>query len=467
MKLSDYIETLKGKSVAVIGAGVSNMPLIRLLIENDIDLTVCDRRDEKALKENGIEFPRNVKLQLGEDYLEDLYQEIIFRTPGLMPFEEHLVRASERGSLITSEMEVFFSVCPCRTVAITGSDGKTTTSTLIALLLKEAGYKVHLGGNIGNPLLCEADSFGKDDFAVLELSSFQLHSMKCSPDVAVITNISPNHLDKHKDYQDYIDAKMSIFSSQRPDDRLILCLDDAHSEYYASAARSAVGYFSDRSMVEDGACCIGGEIFRVRDGKSEKVMDASEIRIPGRHNVLNYLAAFAATDGLVGADDCRGVARSFAGVEHRLEHVRELRGVEFINDSIGTSPSRTAAGLRSVRTKPIIIVGGYDKHIAFDGLGDDLCQLAKRVFITGATAEKIRSAIENSRYFKDSALKYELIDDFTDAVKAAAACAGAGDIVLLSPACAAFDKFKNFAERGRYFKKIVVELTDEDIGYKG
>jgi UDP-N-acetylmuramoylalanine--D-glutamate ligase len=272
MKLSDYIETLKGNCVAVIGAGVSNMPLIRLLIENDIDLTVCDRRDEKALKENGIEFPRNVKLQLGEDYLEDLYQEIIFRTPGLMPFEEHLVKARERGSLITSEMEVFFSVCPCRTVAITGSDGKTTTSTLIALLLKEAGYKVHLGGNIGNPLLCEADSFGKDDFAVLELSSFQLHSMKCSPDVAVITNISPNHLDKHKDYQDYIDAKKNIFLNQKKDSLLILNKNDEISSHFDALAPSKVRWFSISDKLDNGFYLDGDDIIGNIDGKTEFIM---------------------------------------------------------------------------------------------------------------------------------------------------------------------------------------------------
>ena len=383
-----------------------------------------------------------------------------------MPFDPHLLAAAEKGSKITSEMEVFFSLCPCRTIAVTGSDGKTTTTTVISELLKAADYTVHLGGNIGRPLLCDVPKMRPDDFAVLELSSFQLHSMKCRPDVAVITNISPNHLDKHKDYQDYIDAKMSVFTSQTARDRLVLCLDDAHSAYYAAAARSSVAYFSDKSGVQNGAYCLDGVLYRVKDGVPRRIMVASDIRIPGEHNVLNYLAAFSATEGLVPDEKCREVAMSFAGVEHRLEQVRLLRGVLFINDSIASSPTRTAAGLRAVKRKPIIIVGGYDKHIAFDGLGDDLCRLAKRVIITGATADKIRAAIEHSSFYPESGLRFDVIDSFDDAVRAAAASAREGDIVLLSPACASFDAFPNFAARGNHFKELVMELKDEDIGYQ-
>lgn len=467
MTLYEYIESIKNRTIAVIGAGVSNMPLIRLLLENGCDVTVCDKREIDELAEDGRELlTLGAKLNLGADYLDKLDQQLIFRTPGLMPFDEHLERARSRGSVITSEMEVFFSLCPCRTIAVTGSDGKTTTTTIISELLKAAGYKVHLGGNIGRPLLCDVPLMDSGDIAVLELSSFQLHGMSCRPDVAVITNVSPNHLDKHKDYQDYIDAKSFIFTSQRSDQRLILNADDAQTPYYLSKARSKLAFFSASTEVENGAFCRNGTIFRSRDGEAVKILDASEIRIPGEHNVQNYLAAFAAVDGFVDEKICRSVAESFAGVEHRLEQVRELGGVLFINDSIGTSPSRTAAGLRAMKTKPIIIVGGYDKHIAFDGLGDDLCRYAKRVFITGATAEKIRNAIEKSRYYPESGLKYEIIDDFTQTVCAAARCAERGDVVLLSPACAAFDKFKNFAERGKFFKKIVLELKDENIGDK-
>ena len=465
MTLPEYVDSIKNKRIAVIGAGVSNMPLIRLLCESGCDVTVCDKRSLDALGADGEELAKlGAKLRLSEEYLEGLDHDLIFRTPGLMPFDPHLLAAAERGSVITSEMEVFFSLCPCRIIAVTGSDGKTTTTTIISELLKTAGYTVHLGGNIGRPLLCDVPLMKKDDFAVLELSSFQLHSMRCRPDVAVITNISPNHLDKHKDYQDYIDAKMSIFTAQTADQKLVLNLNDGQSAYYAAAARSRIAYFSGSSSVENGAYCENGTIWRVVGGKARKVLSAAEIRIPGEHNVLNYLAAFSATEELVDDEVCHTVAMSFGGVEHRLEHVRECKGVLFINDSIASSPSRTAAGLRAMKRKPIIIVGGYDKHIAFDGLGDDLCRYAKRVFITGATAEKIRAAIENSALFPDSGLPYETVGSFSEAVRAAAAAAGEGDIVLLSPACASFDAFRNFAERGNTFKQMVMELKDEDIG---
>ena len=467
MTLQEYIDSIKGKRIAVVGAGVSNMPLIRLLLSNGCDVTVCDKRSAEAMGADREELLRlGAKLALGETYLEGLDQDLIFRTPGLMPFDAHLLAAAEKGSLITSEMEVFFSLCPCRSIAVTGSDGKTTTTTVISELLKAAGYTVHLGGNIGRPLLCDVPKMKPEDLAVLELSSFQLHSMTCRPDVAVITNISPNHLDKHRDYQDYIDAKMSIFRSQTPDNKLVLNLEDGHSAYYAAAAQARISYFSDKSAVENGACCLDGVIFRVTDGRARRIMDASDIRLPGEHNVQNYLAAFSATEGLVPDEVCRSVAERFAGVEHRLEQVRELAGVPFINDSIASSPTRTAAGLRAMKSKPIIIVGGYDKNIAFDTLGDDLCRYAKKVFITGATAQKIRAAIDASPLYKESRLAYEMIADFDTAVRAAAASAGRGDIVLLSPACASFDAFPNFAVRGNHFKQIVMELKDEDIGYQ-
>ncbi len=459
MTLKEYISSIKDKRIAVIGIGVSNEPLTELLLTSGCHVTACDKRSLEEMGDEGQKLLNmGAELKLGENYLEGLDQDIIFRTPGLMPFDPHLEAAKARGSLITSEMEVFMALCPCPIIAVTGSDGKTTTSTIISELLKASGYNVHLGGNIGHPLLCETGEIGPGDIAVLELSSFQLHSMNCCPDVAVITNLSPNHLDKHKDFQDYMDAKLSIFEKQNADQRLVLNLDDRHSEYYASHAKSSISYFTDRGEVEDGALCSDGVIYRVSGGQRRPVMKASEIKLPGEHNLLNYLAAFAAVEGLVNDEVCAQVAKSFAGVEHRLEHVRILHGVTYINDSIGTSPTRTSAGLHALKTKPIVIAGGYDKHLSFDGLGDELCLLAKRVFLTGATAEKIKKAILSSKYYNDSALQVEIIDDFKETVLAAAAAAREGDIVLLSPACAAFDRFKNFMERGKYFKEIVMEL---------
>ena len=459
MTLNEYVNSIKDKRIAVIGVGVSNTPLINLLLSCGCNVTVCDKR---SLSEMGMEaldlINRGAKLKLGEDYLEGLDHDIIFRTPGLMPFDPHLEAAKARGSLITSEMEVFFALCPCKTIAVTGSDGKTTTTTIISELLKAAGYRVHLGGNIGHPLLCEIPETVADDIAVLELSSFQLHSMYCKPNVAVVTNISPNHLDKHKDYQDYIDAKRAEFEHQNEDDKLILNFDDEHSAYYAHFAHAPVSYFSDKNRVDRGVICENGMILRVNGTEQQEIMGAEEIKLPGEHNLLNYLAAFAAVEGLVSNEICRQVAMTFAGVEHRLEQVRVLNGVTYINDSIGTSPTRTSAGLHALKVKPIVIAGGYDKHIPFDGLGDELCRFAKRVFLTGDTAESIHKAIVNSPYYAESSLEVHRIDDFKEAVLAASASAEPGDIVLLSPACAAFDRFKNFAERGKYFKEIVMEL---------
>ena len=459
LTLSEYVDSIRGKRIAAVGIGVSNLPLIELLAGSGCDVTACDMRTREQM---GTEADRlealGVKLKLGPDYLEGLDHDILFRTPGLMPFEEHLAAAKARGSLLTSEMEVFLRLCPCKVIAITGSDGKTTTSTIISELLKEAGFRVHLGGNIGNPLLCEIPEIEKDDVAVLELSSFQLHSMHCRPDVAVITNLTPNHLDKHRDFQDYIDAKKEILVNQTSSDRLILNLDDAHTPYYAGAAKARISYFSDRRPVEDGAFLRDGVLCRVRGGEVRAVLPASEIRLPGEHNVLNYLAAFAAVEGMADDRVCADVARRFAGVEHRLETVRVLRGVTYINDSIASSPTRTIAGLHAMRTKPIVIAGGYDKHIPFDDLGQELCRYAKSVYLTGDTASMIHAAVTAAPDFAKSALSVHMIPDFREAVLAAAAAAGEGDIVLFSPACASFDHFKNFAERGKYYKSLVTGL---------
>ncbi len=458
MTFNEYINSVKDKKIAVIGIGVSNKPLIEKLLSCGCDVTACDKRTAEQLGEDyGILSELGAKFMLGDDYLEHLDFDIVFRTPGLMPFDPHLTAVSDRGGIVTSEMEVFFELCPCKIVAITGSDGKTTTTTIISELLKAQGYTVHLGGNIGNPLLCSVDGMSKSDVAVLELSSFQLHSMSCKPDVAVITNVSPNHLDKHKDYQDYIDAKSFIFLAQDSDNRLVLNSENEFSEYYAEKAKSSIAYFSRVKAPLNGLYCDNGEIYRVNNGKASKIMSSDDIKLPGTHNLENYMAAFAATEGLVDDAVCVKVAKEFNGVEHRLERVREKDGVIYINDSIGTSPTRTAAGLHALKTKPILIAGGYDKHIPFDELGDEICLYAKSLYLTGSTSEKILQAVKASKYYTDD-FKVFVIDDFKQAVLSASASAEKGDIVLLSPACAAFDKFKNFAERGRYFKQIVMEL---------
>lgn len=398
------------------------------------------------------------KLRLGDSYLDNLREDLIFRTPGLMPFDPHLEMAAKTGSIVTSEMEIFFRLAPCPIIAVTGSDGKTTTTSIIYELLKAEGYTVHVGGNIGKPLLCELPNIHKEDYVVLELSSFQLHSMYCKPNISVITNISPNHLDKHKDFQDYIDAKRYIFLNQGPEDRLVLLKNDPMTPYYSSQCNSKISFFSDNGEIQNGYIAEQGNIYKVSNDKKEYIMHTDEIRIPGAHNVRNYLAAFEAVRDLVSPETCREVAMHFPGVPHRLEEVRIMNGVTYINDSIASSPTRTIAGLRAVKTKPIVIAGGYDKHIPFDSLGDALNEYSKAVILTGDTSDKIETAILHSEGYHNLPIYHAY--DLQEAVLIGSKMAAEGDIVLLSPACASFDRFKNFEERGNIFKKYVMELPE-------
>ncbi|MBQ7466067.1 MAG: UDP-N-acetylmuramoyl-L-alanine--D-glutamate ligase [Oscillospiraceae bacterium] len=439
-----------------MGIGVSNTPLLRLLLESGISVTACDKRSRAQLGDLAEELARKgCRLRLGEDYLEGIHEDVIFRTPGLRPDVEPIRKAVAQGSELTSEMEVFFKVCPCPIIAVTGSDGKTTTTTIIAELLKAAGHRVHVGGNIGHPLLCEADAMLPTDYAVLELSSFQLMTMTQSPHIAVITNLAPNHLDMHHGMAEYVSAKENIFRHQTKDDIAIFNLDNDITREQAARAVGRARYFSRRSQVEDGVFLRGQDIVARRGGKERRIMAASDIKIPGVHNVENYMAAIAAVDGLVDDETIARFAREFGGVEHRIELVRTWHGVRFYNDSIASSPSRCIAGLRSFKEKVILIAGGYDKHIPFDVLGPEIVDHVKLLVLCGATADKIRAAVENAPGY---ALGHPAIVEaspFQKAVEAARDAAESGDVVTLSPACAAFDQFPNFMVRGRTYKEIV------------
>ena len=456
MTLRQYLDSLKYKTVAVIGIGVSNTPLLRLLLREGIRVTACDKRDRASLGDLADELESGgCILQLGETYLQDLDQDVIFRTPGLRPDVPELLAARERGSEITSEMEVFFSVCPCTLIAVTGSDGKTTTTTIIAELLKAAGNTVHVGGNIGNPLLCEADEMRPEDYAVLELSSFQLMTMTQSPHIAVVTNLAPNHLDMHKDMAEYVAAKENIFRHQSGEDVAVLNADNDITAEQSRRAPGRARLFSRQDEVADGVFLRGEDIVCRSGGHERVVMTTGDIKIPGVHNVENYMAAIAAVDGLVPDEVIRDFAREFGGVEHRIELVRTYRGVRYYNDSIASSPSRTIAGLRSFHEKVILIAGGYDKHIPFDVLGPEIVEHVKLLVLCGATADKIRAAVENAPGYQPGKPEIRDVTPFTAAVEAARDRAQPGDVVTLSPACAAFDQFKNFAERGKFFKSIV------------
>ena len=454
--IHDYLETLQGKRIAVIGMGVSNTPLIRMLLRADLNVTVRDKATRERVEDLAEELESlGAQLKLGEGYLEDLDEDLIFRTPGLSPNNPALRKAIDTGSEVTSEMELFFRTCPCRLIGVTGSDGKTTTTTIITEFLKAAGYNVYVGGNIGRPLLPDVSGMEPEDIAVLELSSFQLMTMEQSPNIAVVTNLSPNHLDYHGTMGEYIAAKENIFVHQGPDDRTIFNFDNQITRDLSEGAKGGVTYFSRQQRLEEGVYLRDGAIWLTNAQGSREVLPLRDIRLPGVHNIENYMAAIAAVDGLVPDKCVREVAQRFNGVEHRIELVRELDGVRYYNDSIGTSPTRTAACLASFDQKIILIAGGYDKGVPFTGLGVEITEKVKALVLTGATSKAIRAAVEGAPDYGPGKPDILEIDDFDDAVKAARALAEPGDVVVLSPACAAFDKFKNFMERGKHFKELV------------
>ena len=448
MTIDQKLEQFKNKRIAVLGLGVSNRPLVKLLLAAGCTVTGCDRIAREKLDAEVLELEKlGCTLSLGDTYLDNVEADILFRTPGMHPGHPAIEALRSRGAMVTSEMEVFFEVCPCPILAVTGSDGKTTTTTLIAEMLKAEGKKVWLGGNIGTPLLPLVREMTETDVAVVELSSFQLMDMTRSPSRALVTNLAPNHLDVHKDMEEYVDAKKNIFRFQDETGLLVLNADNAITSGFAGNGKTV--FFSRQGKahvcIENGIICRGGEA----------VLNTADILIPGVHNIENYMAAIAMVEGLVCDDTVRHVAATFGGVEHRIELVRIKDGVRFYNDSIASSPSRTIAGLRSFDQKVILIAGGYDKHIPYDVLGPEICAHVKKLFLGGATGPQIRAAVEKCEEDKP-----EIVDcgNFEAAVRAAAVAATEGDVVLMSPASAAFDQFKNFMVRGEFYKKIVREL---------
>ena len=458
--IAEYFESLRGQSIAVIGMGVSNTPLIRMMLRAGLKVTVCDKSPRERIEEQVAELESlGAKFQLGEDYLNKLHKfDIVFRTPGVSPNTPQLVKAAERGTAITSEMELFFQLCPCRIIAVTGSDGKTTTTTLISEFLKEAGFNVYVGGNIGKPLLPDVSGMMPEDMVVLELSSFQLMSMQQSPNVAVFTNLSPNHLDYHHTMEEYTRAKLNIFRHQGEQDRAVFNFDNEITRELAAQAPGGMMYFSRKEKLEEGVYLRDNAIWLNNEMGNREVLPLEDIQIPGVHNIENYMAAIAAVDGIVPDKFVRAVAQRFTGVEHRIELVRELDGVKYYNDSIGTSPTRTMACLDSFQQKLILIAGGYDKGVPFTQLGVEMTHKVKTLVLCGATAPAIRKAVEEAPDFETCGIEIIETENLAAAVTAAQGAAQEGDVVVLSPACAAFDQFKNFMVRGEFYKKLVREL---------
>lgn len=453
---SEFKEFIKNKNVAVVGIGVSNIPLIKFLVKLGAVVSAFDIKDEKALGDIAGEFKElGVKLILGEGYLDKLTGfDVVFKTPSMRVDSEALVKAEGEGAYITSEMEEFVRYCKGKVYGVTGSDGKTTTTTIISKLLIEEGYKTWVGGNIGTPLFAQIEEIDEKDMVVLELSSFQLMTMNSPIDVAVCTNLAPNHLDMHKDMQEYIDSKKNIFLYQEENEVLVVNRENEITYGFEKEAKGEVREFSSKRVLQNGSYYKDGSLYL--DGK--EVCKKDDIVIKGMHNVENYLAAFLATKDDVSISTMKAVAEKFTGVEHRCELVRELDGVKYYNDSIASSPTRTLAGLKAFDKKVILIVGGYDKNIPFEPLAYEGYPFIKELIVLGATKDKIKAAFDKLALENDIKVSMNFVSNLEEAVSKARELAEEGDVVTLSPACASFDMFPNFAVRGNVFKEIVMNM---------
>ena len=461
LKLKAFENNIRGKRVAVIGLGVSNIPLIDYLHNLMAKVTVFDERDLEKLDNEIVKKINDYgfELQTGKNALHFLRgYNVIFRSPSCLPTTLQLKSEQKRGAIVTSEIEMLLNVCPCKVIGVTGSDGKTTTTSLIYEILKAGGYNCHLGGNIGIPLFTQVKDFKEDDIIVLELSSFQLMGMEVSPDISVITNVSPNHLDKHKDYEEYIEAKKVIFQFQDEDDKVVLNYDNDITRECSKEADGKVVFFSSKEKLKDGVIYEDGVIKECKDGVREHLINTAELHLRGIHNFENICAAIAATSDLVDTKIQIEAIKNFKGVEHRLEFVREIDGVKWYNDSIGTSPTRTIAGLNSFDERIVLIAGGYDKNLDYTPLAKPILQKVSKLILMGKTGPKIADAIMKETAKDSEVYPMYKCKNLEEAVSRARKLAEKGEIVLFSPASASFDMFKNFAERGEKFKEYVNEL---------
>ncbi|MGL5615840.1 MAG: UDP-N-acetylmuramoyl-L-alanine--D-glutamate ligase [Sarcina sp.] len=453
---NEFKEFIKGKKVAVVGIGVSNIPLINFLVELQAKVTAFDKKTEKELGEVAVDFKKkNVTLELGENYLDGLTNfEVVFKTPSMRIDCDALQKVKKEGAYITSEIEEFVRYCSGKVFAVTGSDGKTTTTTIISELLKEEGYKTWVGGNIGTPLFANIEEIKEDHKVVLELSSFQLMTMNLPVEVAIVTNITPNHLDMHKDMEEYVESKKNVFKYQDENGLLIINDENDITKVLDKEANGKVERFSSKKTKGEDAYYEAG--FLYIHGK--KVCAKDDIIIKGMHNVENFLAAFLAVEKDVKIETMKTVAETFGGVEHRCEFVREIDSVKYYNDSIASSPTRTVAGLRAFEEPVILLAGGYDKKIPFEPLAEEGYKYIKALILFGLTKEKIEEAFKKVEAEKGIEIPTYIVQSLDEAVSKAREIAKEGDKVTLSPACASFDMFPNFAIRGKAFKEIVNNL---------
>ena len=461
-KLEEFNKYLRNRKVAIIGLGVSNIPLLDYMNDRDAIVTVFDERTIDKIPTEALEKIRQYEINsyFGEDCLKNLEGfDIIFRSPSCMPNREEIQEEVNRGAIITSEIEMVLQMSPSTVIGVTGSDGKTTTTTLIYEIIKAKGYKCFLGGNIGTPLFTRIEEMMPEDIVVLEMSSFQLMDMEISPNISVITNITPNHLNIHKDYEEYIDAKKNIFKYQDKNGIVILNYDNELTREAIKEANGKVIFFSSKEKLSDGIILDNGTIKECKDRVRRHILDTKNMKLRGNHNYENACAAIAATSSLVDVDTQIDVISNFGGVEHRLELVREINGVKWYNDSIGTSPTRTIAGLNSFDEEIILIAGGYDKHLDYKPLAKPILDKVKALILMGQTADKIFYAVKEEAEEQNKQIETYMCESLEDTVKMARKVAKNGQIVLFSPASASFDLFKNFEERGQKFKELVNRIN--------
>ena len=460
-KLEEFNRYVTNKRVAIIGLGVSNLPLLKYFHDLRAKVTFFDNRGIEEIPKNIMDqiTEYNFEFSFGKDSLSKLNQfDLILRSPSCMPNQPALEQEEQRGAIVTSEIELLLKMIPCKVIGVTGSDGKTTTTTLIYEILKQAGYHCYLGGNIGTPLFTKLKEMKPEDIVVLELSSFQLMHMEESPDIAVVTNVTPNHLNVHKSYEEYIGAKKNIFLNQTEKGIVVLNYDNEITKEFAKEANGKVVFFSSSQKLEDGIILDDTVIKECEDKLRKHLVSVNKVKLRGKHNYENICAAIAATKTLVDSEQMLEAITDFNGVEHRLELVREINGVKWYNDSIGTSPTRTIAGLNAFAEEIILIAGGYDKHLDYQPMAKPVVGKVKGLVLVGQTADKIFQAVKEELEEQQKELAIYMCEDLEQTVQMANKIAKEGQIVLFSPASASFDMFKNFAQRGDKFKELVNQL---------
>ena len=461
-KLNEFDEFIKYRKVAIIGLGVSNLPLLDYLYEKKARVTVFDDRDSNSINKEILDkiSSYNFEMHFGKNCLNNLKNfNLIFRSPSCLPTKPELVDEANRGAIVITEVELLMQMCPSKIIGITGSDGKTTTTSLINAILQEAGYKTFLGGNIGTPLFTKLPEMTPEDIVVLELSSFQLMGMQISPQISVITNITPNHLNIHKDYQEYIDAKKNIFKYQNQDDILVLNYDNEITRKCAEEAKGKVIFFSDKVKLDNGYIVDDDVIKECEDKIRKHIISVDEVILRGKHNYQNIAAALAATSTLVDSNKSIDAIKKFKPVEHRIELVKEINKVKWYNDSASSSPSRTLSGINAFKENIILIAGGYDKNLDYSPLAKPIIEKVKSLILIGQTSGKIFDAVKNELEKENKTIDIHMCNTLDEAVTLANKTAKPGDVVLFSPASASFDMFKNFADRGNTFKNLVRKLS--------